>query len=156
MKPLHAHLSATRPASYFSMASGGLGFGLPAAIGIALAERHTGRNRPVIAVIGDGSFRYSVQSLYTAARHDLPLLVVVPDNHEYATLKSFAAQEGTPNVPGLDLPGLDLVAIAQGFGCAARRVERPEEVTAAAREALASGKPTVLQVSITSEVPPPL
>ena len=154
MKPLHAHLPATRPASYFSMASGGLGFGLPAAIGIALAERHTGRNRPVIADIGDGSFQYSVQSLHTAARHDLPLLVVVPDNHEYAILKSFAAQEGTPNVPGLDLPGLDLVAIAQGFGCATRRVERPEEVTAAAREALASGKPTVLQVSITSEVPP--
>ena len=154
MKPLHAHLPATRPASYFSMASGSLGFGLPAAIGIALAERHTGRNRPVIADIGDGSFQYSVQSLHTAARHDLPLLVVVPDNHEYAILKSFAAQEGTPNVPGLDLPGLDLVAIAQGFGCAARRVERPEEVTAAAREALASGKPTVLQVSITSEVPP--
>ena len=133
MKPLHAHLPATRPASYFSMASGGLGFGLPAAIGIALAERHTGRNRPVIAVIGDGSFQYSVQSLYTAVRHDLPLLVVVLDNHEYTILKSFAAQKGTPNVPGLDLP---------------------EEVTAAAREALASGKPTVLQVSITSEVPP--
>ena len=154
MKPLHARLPATRPASYFSMASGGLGFGLPASVGIALAERHTGRNRPVIAVIGDGSFQYSVQALYTAARHKLPVLVVVPDNCEYGILKSFAALGKTPNVPGLDLPGLDLIAIAQGYGCAARRVERPEEVGDAAREALASGLPTVLQVPITPEAPP--
>ena len=154
MKALHARLPTARPASYFSMASGGLGFGLPASVGIALAERHTGRNRAVVAVIGDGSFQYSVQALYTAARHRLPLLVVVPDNREYAILKSFAVQEKTEGLPGLDLPGLDLIAIAQGFGCTARRVERPEEVAGAVREALAGGGPTVLQVPITAEPPP--
>ncbi|MGI4790055.1 MAG: benzoylformate decarboxylase [Janthinobacterium lividum] len=154
MKPLHSRLPSTHPASYFSMASGGLGFGLPASVGIALAERDTGRNRPVIAVIGDGSFLYSVQSLWTAAQHNLPLLVVVPQNTEYAILKSFAEFGETPGVPGLDLPGLDLVSIAQGFGCVAKRVDNPEEVTAAVKEALASGKPTVLVVPTTSEVPP--
>ena len=63
MKPLHSRLPAMHPTSYFSMASGGLGFGLPASVGIALAERELGRNRPVIAVIGDGSFLYSIQPL---------------------------------------------------------------------------------------------
>ena len=154
MKPLHRRLPSTHPASYFSMASGGLGFGLPASVGIALAERDTGRNRPVIAVIGDGSFLYSIQSLYTAAQHNLPLLVVIPQNTDYAILKSFAEFGNTPGVPGLDLPGLDFVSLTEGFGCVARRVDNPEEVTTAAKDALASGKPTVLVVPITSETPP--
>jgi benzoylformate decarboxylase len=88
------------------MASGILGFGLPAAVGIALSERHTGRERPVIAVIGDGAFHYSVQALWTAAQHQLPVVFVVPVNEEYAILKAFAKLENTPGVPGLDLPGL--------------------------------------------------
>ena len=154
MKPLHSRLPSTHPASYFSMASGGLGFGLPASVGIALAERDTGRHRPVIAVIGDGSFLYSIQSLWTAAQHALPLLVVIPHNTDYGILKSFAEFQKTPGVPGLDLPGLDFVSLAAGFGCAARRVDKPEEVTGAAKDALASGKPTVLLVPITSETSP--
>ena len=154
MKPLHQRMPTMHPASYFSMASGGLGFGLPASVGIALAERESGRNRPVIAVIGDGSFLYSIQALWTAVQHHLPLLVVIPQNTEYAILKSFAEFGQTPGVPGLDLPGLDFVSLAQGFGCEARRVENPEEVTSAAKDALASGKVTVLVVPTTSEVPP--
>ena len=154
MKPMHARLPATRPASYFSMASGGLGFGLPASVGIALAERHTGRNRKVIAVIGDGSFQYSVQALYTAAQHKLPILVVVPDNGEYAILKSFAKQEKTPGVPGLDLPALDLVSLARGFGCDARRVVGPDDLADALRAGMAADVPTVLEVAISPEVPP--
>ncbi len=154
MKPLRMRLPTTRPASYFSMASGGLGFGLPAAVGIALAERDTGRYRPVIAIIGDGSFQYSVQALYTAAQHKLPLLVVIPQNTEYAILKSFAEFGKTPGVPGLDLPGLDFVSLAAGFGVAAQRVEDPSKVADAAKDALASGKPMVLVVPTMSEVPP--
>ncbi len=154
MKPLHSRLPATHPASYFSMASGGLGFGLPASVGIALAERETGRNRPVIAVIGDGSFLYSVQALWTAVQHHLPLVVVIPQNTEYAILKSFAEFGKTPGVPGLDLPGLDLVTLASGFGCDAKRVENPEEITQSFKDALVSGKVSVLVVPTTSEVPP--
>jgi thiamine pyrophosphate-dependent acetolactate synthase large subunit-like protein len=62
---------------YYPFASGILGWNLPASVGIALAERDSGRNRPVIAVIGDGSFQYSVQSLWTGARLRLPILIVV-------------------------------------------------------------------------------
>ncbi len=153
MVPFHKYLPTTRPASYLSMASGGLGFGLPAAVGAALAERETGRSRPVIAVIGDGSFQYSVQALYTAAQHKLPVLVVVPANREYAILKSFAAQEKTPGVPGLDLPALDLVSLARGYGCDARRVDAPVDLADALRAGLTSEGPTMVEVAITGEVP---
>ncbi|MFI6161517.1 benzoylformate decarboxylase [Micromonospora sp. PTRAS2] len=150
---LRRRLPVTRPGSYFTMASGGLGFGLPAAVGIALAERDTGRGRPVVAVIGDGSFHYSVQALWTAARLRLPLAVVVPVNQQYAILKAFAELKHTPGVPGLDLPGLDVVAVARGYGCAATVVEELDGLGDALGAALAADRPTVLPVPISTEVP---
>ena len=151
---LHHHLHINRPASYFTKASGGLGYGLPAAVGIALGERHTGRMRPVVAVIGDGSFQYSPQALWTAAQHQLPVVFVVPVNEEYAVLKSFAALEQRPRVPALDLPGLDIPGIARGFGCPAQRIESPEAFGDALRAALRAAGPTVLAVPIKADVPP--
>src|ERR1700722_20361987 len=65
---LHAEWPITEPDTFYTFASGILGWNLPASVGIALAERDSGRNRPVIAVIGDGSFQYSVQSIWTAAQ----------------------------------------------------------------------------------------
>jgi benzoylformate decarboxylase len=150
---LRRRLPTTRPGSYFTMASGGLGYGLPAAVGIALAERDTGRGRPVVAVIGDGSFHYSVQALWTAARLRLPLAVVVPVNQQYAILKAFADLKDTPGVPALDLPGIDVTALAEGYGCAAEVVERPERFGDALRAALAADRPTVLPVPISTDVP---
>jgi benzoylformate decarboxylase len=151
---LHRYVRIARPASYFATASGGLGFGLPAAIGVALAERHTGRRRPVIAVIGDGSFHYAVQALWTAAREQLPVVFVVPVNREYAILKSFAQFLQTPGVPGLDLPGLDITAIARGYGCAAEQAESADAAEDALRQALQAAGPTVLSVPISREAPP--
>ncbi|MEH0844467.1 benzoylformate decarboxylase [Micromonospora sp. CPCC 205711] len=150
---LRRRLVVNRPASYFTMASGGLGYGLPAAVGIALAERDTGRARPVVAVIGDGSFHYSVQALWTAARLRLPLVVLVPINEQYAILKAFAEFKSTPGVPGLDLPGLDITAIARGYGCATRVVGSPDELGDAIGEALRADGPTVLPAPISTEVP---
>ena len=91
---------------------GGLGWNLPASVGVALAERDSGRNRPVITVIGDGSFQYSVQSIWSAAQLHLPMLILVLRNEEYCILKSFAVLEEAPGVPGLDLPGIDFVSLA--------------------------------------------
>ncbi|MFF5171604.1 benzoylformate decarboxylase [Micromonospora sp. NPDC000089] len=150
---LRRRVQVTRPASYFTMASGGLGYGLPAAVGIALAERGTGRGRPVVAVIGDGSFHYSVQALWTAARLRLPVVVLVPVNQQYAILKAFADLKATPGVPGLDLPGLDITAIARGYGCAARVVESPDALADAMAEALRADRPTVLPAPISTDVP---
>ncbi|SBT52319.1 benzoylformate decarboxylase [Micromonospora auratinigra] len=150
---LRRQLRVGRPRSYFTMASGGLGFGLPAAAGIALAERDTGRGRPVVAVIGDGSMHYSVQALWTAARLGLPLAVVVPVNRQYAILKAFAELKHTPGVPALDLPGLDVTAVARGYGCAAGVVESLDALGPALDTALAADRPTVLAVPISTEVP---
>ncbi|MFG1655292.1 benzoylformate decarboxylase [Micromonospora chersina] len=150
---LRRRLRIERPRSYFTMASGGLGFGLPAAVGIALAERDTGRGRPVVAVVGDGSFHYSVQALWTAAQLGLPLAVVVPVNRQYAILKAFAELKHTPGVPALDLPGLDVTAVARGYGCAAEVVESPDALGPALAAALAADRPTVLPVPISTDVP---
>ena len=101
--------------TYYTFASGGLGWGLPASVGVALAEKKTGTGRPVVAVIGDGAFQYSIQSVYTAVQQKLKVVFIVPCNGEYAILKEFAVLEKTPNVPALDLPGLDVISARQGL-----------------------------------------
>ncbi len=144
----------TEPASFFTFASGGLGWNLPASIGIALGERETGRNRPVLAIIGDGSFQYSVQSIWTAAQHHLPILFIVLRNEEYCILKSFAELEKTPGVPGLDIPGIDIVSLAKGYGCDAARLDDLDTIKSAAVEAWTKSKPTVPEIPISPQVPP--
>jgi benzoylformate decarboxylase len=150
---LHAAWPITEPDTFYTFASGGLGWNLPASVGIALAERDTGRNRPVIMVIGDGSFQYSLQSLWTATQLKLPVLIVVLNNHEYCILKSFALLEEAPGVPGLDLPGIDIVSLAKGYGCDAVRLDNLEAIKKAATEAWTKSKPTVLEVPISPQVP---
>jgi benzoylformate decarboxylase len=117
-----------KPDSYYTFASGGLGWGSPAAVGIALAEKKLGTGRPVVAAIGDGALQYSVQDLYTAVQQKLKLVFIVPCNGEYAILKEFAVLEKTPNVPGLDLPGLDVVSAAKAFGCAGVWAKTKQEI----------------------------
>ena len=151
---LHKAWPITEPDTFYTFASGGLGWNLPASVGIALAERDTGRNRPVITIIGDGSFNYSLQSIWSAAQLQLPLLIVIMRNEEYAILKSFAALEQAPGVPGLDLPGMDFVSIAKGYGCDAARVADLDALKAAAAKAWTKDVPTVLEVPISPQVPP--
>ena len=150
---LHAAWRISEPDTFYTFASGILGWNLPAAVGIALAERDSGRNRPVIAIIGDGSFQYSVQSLWTAAQLNLPILIIVPRNDEYCILKSFAVLEETPGVPGLDIPGFDIVSIAKGYGCHAERLEDLDAIKKAAVAAWSKSRPTVLEIPISAQVP---
>ncbi|HEY6762331.1 MAG TPA: benzoylformate decarboxylase [Baekduia sp.] len=151
---LHAAWPITEPDTFYTMGSGGLGWDLPASVGIALAERDSGRDRPVVVIMGDGSFQYSVQSIWSAAQLRLPILIVVLRNEEYAILKAFAAAEETPGVPGLDLPGLDCVSIAKGYGCDAARLDDLGAIKRAAAEAWTKDGPTVLEIPITRDVPP--
>ncbi len=147
-----------QPESYFSFASGGLGWGAPAAVGIALAQKKTGGRRPVVAFIGDGALQYSIQCLYSAAQRKLKVIFIVPWNEEYAILKEFAELENTPNVPGLDLPGLDIVSAAKGFGCAGVLTRTKEEIKEAFGAALSADGPMVIVIPIAHEdrplVPP--
>jgi benzoylformate decarboxylase len=154
LSDLHKAWPITEPDTFYTFASGGLGWNLPASVGIALAERDTGRNRPVITIVGDGSFQYSVQSLWNAAQLHLPMLIVVMRNEIYCILKSFAVLEQTPGVPGLDIPGIDIVSLARGYGCDAARVEDIDAIKKAAIEAWKKQKPTVLEIPISAQVPP--
>lgn len=150
----HKWVPITRPRSFSLFGSGGLGWAMPAAVGYALAERDTRRNRPVLCILGDGAANYSIQALYTAAQHRLPVIFLVLNNGEYGILKAFADQQGTPGVPGLDLPGLDIIALATGYGCAGFRAATKEVLAEALRDALGRSGPTVLDIPITSAVAP--
>ena len=151
---LHKHLPTRKPLSFFTMASGGLGWGLPGGIGVALGERSTGRNRPVISVIGDGSFQYSIQSLWTAAQQKARLVILVPVNEEYAILKAFAKQEDTPGVPGLDVPGIDITGLAAAYGCKTSHASTPDDVSDQLKAALQNDGPTVIAAKISNAIPP--
>jgi benzoylformate decarboxylase len=139
-------LPSTRPGSFFATPSGGIGWGLPAAVGIALGDRARGVKRTVLATIGDGSFQYSVQAIWTAVQHRLPIVFVVMRNGEYSILKSFAELERTPGVPGLDLPGLDIGYLAMGFGCKTVDVDTTEKLAHEFTAALKADGPTVIVV----------
>lgn len=137
-----------KPDTYYTFASGGLGWGSPAAVGVALAEKKMGTGRPVVAAIGDGALQYSIQDLYTAVRNKLKVVFIVPCNGEYAILKEFAVLEKTPNVPGLDLPGLDVLSAAKAFGCPSVLAKTKQEIKQAFSDALKADGPTVIAIPI--------
>jgi len=135
--------------SFTTMASGGLGFALPAAVGIALGQP----GRRVVCLIGDGSAMYSIQALWTAAQRKLPLTMVVINNAGYGAMRSFSQVMQVRNVPGLELPGIDVVKIAQGFGCDAVRVSRAADLTATLTRALSLDGVSVVDVTVDAAVP---
>ncbi|NMO89234.1 benzoylformate decarboxylase [Actinomycetospora sp. TBRC 11914] len=141
---LHARRPVRRPGSSFFTTSGGLGFGLPAAVGVALADR----SRPVLAAIGDGSMQYSIQALATASALGVPVTVLVLENREYAILKWFAARENTPKAPGLDLPTVDFTALAAGYGVPAEVATTADELRAALERGRDGDGPLLVSVPI--------
>jgi benzoylformate decarboxylase len=139
-------LPTVRTGSFFTTASGGIGWGVPGAVGVALGDRVRGVHRTVIATIGDGSFQYSVQAIWTAAQHALPIVFVVFRNGEYSILKSFGKLEDAPGVPGLDLPGLDIASVAKGFGLRSVHANTAEEIRDQVKLAVAAHGPTVIVI----------
>jgi benzoylformate decarboxylase len=135
--------------SFITMASGGLGFSLPAAVGAALGRP----GRRTVCLIGDGSAMYSIQALWTAAQRKLPLTVVVINNAGYGAMRSFSQVMQVRNVPGLDLPGIDFVKIAQGLGCDAVRVGKSSELAAALKRGLEYQGTSLIEVTVDSAVP---
>lgn len=138
----------TKPDSYYMTASGGLGWGMPAAVGLAFAEEHTGRQRPVIGVVGDGSFQFSPQSIWTAVQCGLHVVFVVLQNEEYGILKIFASQADQDNIPGLDILGIDIVSLGKGYGAKACRAETAGQVRECFSRALSQRGVTVIEVPI--------
>ena len=148
-------LSSLRPHrhryDYHGNASGGIGWGLPGAIGIQLAHP----NRPVVCLSGDGSALYSIQALWTAAHLDLPITFVITNNKGYRILKQrLRAFHGSDTDVGMDFvkPEIDFAGIARSFGVTAERITDPDAVRPALDAAMARSGPTLLDVIVDGAV----
>jgi benzoylformate decarboxylase len=146
---MHRFMPMRGQDSFYTMASGGLGHSLPAAVGIALGRAHV----RTVCLVGDGSAMYSIQALWTAAQRQLPLTVVVINNQGYGAMRSFSQVMQVRNVPGLELPGIDFVKIADGLGCAAVRVSKSSELAVALKQSLAHQGTSLIEVMVDSAVP---
>jgi benzoylformate decarboxylase len=141
---LRNQMRLSHPGSYYFSAGGGLGFGLAASIGVQLAQP----DRPVVCVLGEGSAQYAIAAFWSAVAYKVPVTFLVLRNAEYAILKWFAEVEQVSGAPGLDLPALDVAAVAEGYGVNARRAGSRDEVRGALEQALASSQPELVEVPV--------
>jgi benzoylformate decarboxylase len=144
---MQEYLPITRSEGFYTMDSGGLGYGMPAAVGVALAKPGT----RVIALIGDGSSMYSIQALWSAAQLKLPITFLILNNRRYAALQEFAPVFGFATadvVQGTELPDIDFVGLARSMGCDALRVTSAKTLHDTLRKALGSSLPAVVEIEI--------
>ncbi len=135
------------PRAFYGLASGGLGFAIPGAVGVSLALP----GRPVAVVAGDGSAMYGVQGLWTAAHLKLPITYIIANNRSYRIIKErLVAMRGTSKFTGMDLrdPDIEFVQLAQSMGLTARRVTDPQDIAPVLREAFASGRPNLVDIRV--------
>lgn len=144
---MHDYLPILRSETFYTMCSGGLGYSLPASIGVALAKPGS----KVIGLIGDGSSLYSIQALWNAAQLQLPITFIILKNRRYAALQAFAPTFGfgrDDRLEGSELPGIDFLALARAQGCDAVNVRDPAQLEQTLREALAAPRPILVEVDI--------
>ena len=142
------------PEQYVSNKGGGLGYGLPASVGAALAEAETDDPREVVGFVGDGSYLYYPHTLYTAARHGLDLTVVVSDNRNYRILKDntvrmFGTEYEDHDFVGMDFdPHVDIPKNAESHGARGHLVETPETLVETLEAAVERPGPDVVDVLV--------
>jgi len=148
---LHELLPAREPLGFVSAAMGGLGFAMPAAIGLKMAAPE----RPVVAVLGDGSSLYSIQSLWSAARYDIGVLFVVLANGRYAIMDRLADKEGTGPAPWPAFEEVSISGLAASLGCPISRAAGIGELTEILDEVIptlsTSKSPLVLEVAVLAD-----
>ena len=146
--PFLASFLAMRDAhSFYGLASGGLGFAVPGAIGISLAQPQ----RPVVAAIGDGSAMYGIQALWTAAHLKLPITYVIINNRSYRIIKErLVASRKSDRFVAMDMkdPPIDFTAVAKGLGLNAVCVTDPAELSTVLKQAIAGGLPNLIEVIV--------
>jgi benzoylformate decarboxylase len=136
---------------YHALASGGIGWGLPASVGVSLANPE----RPVVCYSGDGSAMYSIQALWTAAHHKLNLTVIIVNNGGYRIIKQrLLAFHGDDHYVGMDFvdPKVDFTALAQSLGMPAVRVTQPGEIAPALKLAFGRPGPKLIEVVVDGTV----
>jgi len=132
---------------YHALASGGIGWGLPASVGVSLANP----DRPVVCFSGDGSAMYSIQALWTAAHHKLPLNVVIANNGGYRIIKQrLLAFHGDDHYVGMDFvdPPVDFAALARSLGLEAMRISEPRELSATLSSAFSRPGAKLIEVMV--------
>ncbi len=158
--PILRYMPPTKPGHFFQTRGGSLGVGIPGALGIKLA--HPGKT--VIGFTGDGGSMYTIQALWTAARHNIGAKFVICNNQSYMLLKlnilQYWREQGVkdgvfPESFDLTGPIVDFVAIAESMGVPGTRVETPDQVTPAIRQMLGHDGPFLIDMVVTSELPDP-
>lgn len=152
---VRSFLNSSSARQYSFLRGGGLGWGMPAAVGTSLGLDRS----PVVCLVGDGAAMYSPQALWTAAHESLPVTFVVMNNREYNVLKNFmraqphylSAQANRFIAMDLVDPPVDFLALAASMGVPARRVGRAAEIAGAVEAGIASGKPNLIEIPITAE-----
>ncbi len=142
---LHQH----NPDSFFGLASGGLGFAIPGAVGISMAKP----GRPIVAIVGDGSALYGIQGLWTAAHFKLPITYVIANNKGYRIIKErLVSMQGSHHFIGMDMndPAIDYCQLAQSMGMTAIRVSDPAHLETALQDSIRSGKPQLIEVMVSN------
>jgi benzoylformate decarboxylase len=149
------HMTSLRPYrdrySYHALASGGIGWGLPASVGVSLANP----DRPVVCYSGDGSAMYSIQALWTAAHHKLPLSVVIVNNGGYRIIKQrLLSFHGDDNYVGMDFidPPVDFAGMARSLGLEAIRISDPRELKSKLSDAFNRPGAKLIEVMVSNAV----
>jgi benzoylformate decarboxylase len=143
-RAMQAYLPIDRSDGFYTCSSGGLGHGLPAAIGVALGKP----GQKVIGLIGDGSSMYAIQGLWTAGQLQLPITFVIIKNCRYQALEEFGPHFGLSQTLGTKLPAIDFVALATGQGIDGCRVDRADALEGVLRNALAAERPSLVEVAV--------
>jgi benzoylformate decarboxylase len=148
-RPLLRHTAFPADARVFRTNGGSLGWGLPAAVGAKIACP----DRAVIAVVGDGTFHFTPQALWTSARENAPVVTIVVDNSGYLAVKlaierHLSVDKDLQQHPGTELHALDHVTVARGYGAEAMRIDDPGELEPAIAKALRSDRSTVIVIPV--------
>ena len=143
-----------KPGDIYGIRGGALGWAMPGALGVKLAHP----DRPVLAVVGDGASMYTVQALWTASRYNIPVVYAICNNQAYRILKvnmevylrdMLDDRERDSDYVGMDFANrLDLAMMAQAMGVHGERVDDPAEIGPAVRRAFESGRPALLDITI--------
>jgi benzoylformate decarboxylase len=136
---------------YHALASGGIGWGLPASVGVSLANP----DRPVVCYSGDGSSMYSIQSLWTAANHKLPLTFIIVNNGGYRIIKQrLLAFHGDDHYVGMDFidPPVDFTALAKSLGLEAIKITDPGQLKSALKSAFSRPGAKLIEVVVNNAV----
>jgi acetolactate synthase-1/2/3 large subunit len=124
--------------------SGSMGYGVPAAV----AAKAVHPDRVVVGLAGDGDFMMTGQELATAVQEELDVILLVVNNGMYGTIRMHQERRYPGRVVGTDLRNPDFVALAQAYGAHGALVERNDEIAAALDEALACGRPALIELRV--------